>query len=97
VEQWKTALARSRVRLQWDPDHNPAGHPVERRALQLGLRGDVLSRYATEWVVEIVDISEFVSSQRRRLAERLAIETPKERVYPVSDQQTARSLRVAPS
>src|SRR5262245_8940786 len=31
---WKTALARSDVRLQWDPDHNPSGAPVERRAIQ---------------------------------------------------------------
>jgi hypothetical protein len=97
AEQWKAALARSKVRLQWDPDHNPAGHPVERRAIQLGLRGEVLRRYATEWVVEIEDISTFVSSQRLRLSGRLAIETPKERVYPVSDAETARSLRVSPS
>ena len=39
---WKSALANSDVRLQWDPDHDPSGAPVERRAIQLGLRGDVL-------------------------------------------------------
>src|SRR5947209_13074529 len=43
---WKRALARSSVRLQWDPDHDPSGAKVERRAIQLRLRGDVLARSA---------------------------------------------------
>ncbi|MDB6132343.1 MAG: hypothetical protein JWM59_586 [Verrucomicrobiales bacterium] len=41
-EEWKAALAGSDVRLQWDPDHDPHGHPVQRRAVQLGLRGEML-------------------------------------------------------
>src|SRR4051794_28063887 len=41
-EAWKRAVAGSDVRLQWDPDHGPSGNPVERRAIQLGLRGAVL-------------------------------------------------------
>src|SRR6516164_7944213 len=39
---WKEAVARSDVRLQFDPDHSPSGAPIERRAIQLGLRGEVL-------------------------------------------------------
>ncbi|XLE12928.1 DUF4291 family protein [Deinococcus altitudinis] len=31
-EEWKAALERSDVRLQWDPDHDPAGKPLDRRA-----------------------------------------------------------------
>jgi len=45
---WKRALAASDVRLQWDPDHDPAGNKAERRALQLGLRGEPLAHYARE-------------------------------------------------
>ena len=62
---WRRAVAGSDVRLQWDPDHGPSGNPVERRAIQLGLRGDVLARYAKEWLLEIEDISEFVASSGR--------------------------------
>src|SRR5690606_25469138 len=61
---WKEALAWSDVRLQWDPDHGPSGSPVERRAIQLGLRGEVLARYAREWLLDVQDISEFVREQR---------------------------------
>lgn len=32
---------KSDVRLQWDPDHSPAGGPLIRRAIQLGLRNEV--------------------------------------------------------
>ncbi|GHF40617.1 hypothetical protein HNQ07_001581 [Deinococcus metalli] len=39
-EAWRSAVARSDVRLQWDPDHAPDGRPVARWALQLGLRGE---------------------------------------------------------
>src|SRR3954462_3842177 len=44
-EDWKRDVSRSDVRLQWDPDHAPSGGPVERRAIQLGLRGGTLARY----------------------------------------------------
>ena len=43
-EQWKAAGAASDVRLQWDPDHGPHGEQLERRAIQLGLRGETSNR-----------------------------------------------------
>jgi len=41
-ESWKSAGDQSDVRLQWDPDHSPSGANLERRAIQLGLRGKTL-------------------------------------------------------
>jgi len=57
---WQEAVAKSSVRLQWDPGHHPSAAKQERRAVQLGLRGDVLARYAREGVVGIEDISKLV-------------------------------------
>ena len=51
------------MRLQWDPDHDPSGAKVERRAIQLGLRGEALARYAREWLVQVQDVSAFVAEQ----------------------------------
>lgn len=81
---WQRDVARSDVRLQWDPDHDPHGRPTTRRAVQLGLRGAVLARYAKEWIRRIEDISGFVREQRARLTTGglAALETPAERVYP---------------
>lgn len=61
-EDWQEAVGKSSVRLQWDPDHHPAGARLERRAIQLGLRGELLARYSREWIVGIEDISEFVET-----------------------------------
>lgn len=53
---WKRAVQGSDVRRQWDPNHSPTGGPLERCALQLGLRGDTLRQYSRAWVLGIEDI-----------------------------------------
>ncbi len=93
---WKEAVARSDVRLQFDPDHDPSGAPVERRAIQLGLRGETLARYAKEWLLGIEDVSEFVREQSQHARspfDRLV--TAKEEVYPVADSEVAARLGLA--
>jgi uncharacterized protein DUF4291 len=93
-EAWQAELRRSEVRLQWDPDHSPSGGRLERRAIQLGLRGSVLERYATEWIVAIRDVSDLVAEQRAILGSegRARLLTPRERVHPVADPEIARRL-----
>jgi Domain of unknown function (DUF4291) len=83
TDAWKSAVASSDVRLQWDPDHDPHGRCVERRAVQLGLRGDMLHRYGTQEVIEIEDITEFAIEQRQALANPslTGLTTPVESVY----------------
>jgi hypothetical protein len=81
-EEWRQAVEHSSVRVQWDPDHDPSGKPLERRAIQLGLRGEVLARYAREWIVEIEDISDFVAEQREHAhGDYAQLIVPRERVY----------------
>jgi hypothetical protein len=94
---WKARVARSQVRLQWDPDHAPGGAPVERRAIQLGLRGELLRRYGREWVVSVEDVSDLVAEQRAhaRAGELDELVTPSEEVYPVMDAAVAARLGVA--
>ncbi len=92
---WADAVAHSAVRLHWDPDHDPSGAPVERRAIQLGLRDEALVQYAQDWVIEIEDISDFVAEQRRYAQTRAAytqLHTPRESVYPVADADAVRHL-----
>ena len=81
-DEWKQAVRQSDVRLQWDPDHSPTGDKVERRAIQLGLRGKVLEKYGMA-PIEITDISEFVSEQRENavVSKYLELKTPCEKVY----------------
>lgn len=78
---WADAVQNSEVRLQWDPDHDPVGNKQERRAIQLGLRGEMLRRYGQE-CLSITDISTFVQSQRPNATPPYThLLTPKEAVY----------------
>ncbi|MEH1820060.1 MAG: DUF4291 domain-containing protein [Nostoc sp.] len=93
---WQRALKQSQVRLQWDPDHHPTGTKLERRAIQLGLRGEVLAAYAKDWIVNIEDISDFVQKQRQNIKSECAeLITPQERVYSVFDTETQAKLRLS--
>lgn len=80
--EWEKAIKASDVRLQWDPDHDPNGRPLERRAIQLGLRGSILKQYSKEWIVEIEDISAFAREQNLRRSSGLM--SPVENVYPLT-------------
>ena len=94
---WKSDVARSDVRLQWDPDHSPSGGALKRRAIQLGLRGATLEEYAGQAIIEIEDISAFVASQRVHVqsGELDKLETPRERVFVPRDQMVAARLGLA--
>ena len=92
--QWRQAVADSDVRLQWDPDHDPSGAPLERRAVQLGLRGASLRRYGEQEVISIEDVTPFVVGQRAHVSgshERLVV--PTERVY-MPPQDAARNFGI---
>jgi hypothetical protein len=79
-EAWQDAVARSDVRLQWDPDHAPGGAKQERRALQIGLRRAALRRYESSAILSIEDITRFVHEQAKQPLESLLM--PREEVYP---------------
>jgi hypothetical protein len=98
-ENWKARLAESAVRLQWDPDHDPAGGKHERRAIQLGLDGDVLCEYARSWIVRIEDISGFVAEQRAHAVSDgfSNLVTPREEIYPVNEPKIALSVGLDPN
>ncbi len=80
---WQAAIETSEVRLQWDPDHAPAGQKMERRAIQIGLRGSMLQALAKGELIEIIDLTEFVAAQRPHAlgSDPSMLEMPVERVY----------------
>ncbi|RIA98383.1 hypothetical protein C1645_812798, partial [Glomus cerebriforme] len=82
-EEWKKQLNSSQVRLQWDPDHDLLGGKMQRRAIQLGMKGDMLKKYSDEWIINIEDITEFVSEQYEliKLNKMDEVRTPVEHVY----------------
>lgn len=95
--EWQRAVKRSDVRLQWDPDHGPGGAPEQRRAVQLGLRGAALERFADEWLLGVEDVTPLVRSQRaHRGSPWTQLVTPEEHVYRPEDGDIAARLGLAP-
>jgi hypothetical protein len=96
-EEWQEAKARSNVRLQWDPDHDPRGNDQNRRALQLGLRGETLRAFGQRELLEVIDLTDFVAEQRPHASERgwAHLRTPVERVYIPADRALAERLGLA--
>lgn len=89
---WRRALDESGVRLQWDPDYPPHGPKLALRAIQLGLRGETLRRYAQEWIICVEDISDFVRQQAEFRRDDDFLLVPAQRVYPVADRALASRL-----
>lgn len=90
---WEAALADSDIRLQWGPDYPAYGPKLKRSAIQIGLRDDMLRKFATEWIVRVEDITEFVRQQAAFAAEPDLLLVPAQRIYPV-EPDTALRLRL---
>ncbi len=58
-DSWKESLNNSQVRCQWDPSRDIYGNLLEERAIQLGIKGDIVKKYVNEWIVNICDITDF--------------------------------------
>jgi len=87
--EWQDAVEASSVRLQWDPDHGPHGEKQERRAIQLGLRGEMLARFVDEATTSIEDVSELVRTQRDNRDDAARLMLPRETVFPLDDEMRA--------
>ncbi|WP_225976323.1 DUF4291 domain-containing protein [Mucilaginibacter ginsenosidivorax] len=65
--QWRAGLDQKEVRLQWDPDHDPYGNKLQRRAIQLGLKGKMLEAFGKRQIRKIEDVTNFVKLQKQLL------------------------------
>jgi len=95
-DAWRAALEEKPVRLQWDPEHDPYGNKIERRAIQLGLKGNVLEQFGRHNIKLIEDVTGFAKEQYAFLqdnpSERLLV--PVENVYRTADEALNRSVGI---
>ena len=86
MEEWKAAVHRSDVRVQWDPEKDIQGNNLPYRSIQIGLRGQALHEYVNDWIVALNDITPFVQelNTRRKNGEDIRDMLPKEERYILS-------------
>ena len=84
-EEWKRLIHSSDIRLQWDPERDIHGNPLNYRSLQLGLRGEAVRKYVNEWIVDITDITSYVSELKCLISQKkdVSMLLPKEMVYQI--------------
>ena len=83
---FEKALKVSQCRVQWDPDRTLALERMERRAIQVGLRGTLVERYAREWILSIEDVTDLAHAVKAAVSGEADMPpVPQERVYQVPD------------
>lgn len=99
-DQWKHDLLECPVRIQWDPERDPAIQKIEdQRSIQIGLTGEAVQRYVNEWIVNIEDVTPIAKRTREMIAsgqDLTDIPSLTERPYPVTPQIAQRLRMDAP-
>jgi hypothetical protein len=85
-EKWQLALDKSLVRHQWDPDRGLRGEKLENRAIQIGIRGEVVYKYVNDWLVELQDVTSLAKDIAKSIKEnrRILPSVPIESEYLIS-------------
>ena len=84
---WKRELEHSNIQLQWEPYHDLYGNKTDRKAVKIGVNGDMLQRFNNEWIQEIRNITPFVQEQQELVkADNIGkVRIPRERAYAPND------------
>lgn len=62
-QAWRAEQAASPVRVQWDPERSLHLEALPHRSIQIGLSGEAVRQYVSQWIVELAD----VTSQARHI------------------------------
>ena len=85
---WKEKIKTSDIRIQWDPERDIYGNPEQYRSVQIGLRGNAVKKYVTEWITDINDITDYVTKlyNMRNSRQDITGLLPDERIYHIKIQ-----------
>lgn len=88
-EEWRTALAASPVRIQWDPEKDIHLQNVSYRSIQIGLSGIAVEKYVSDWIVQVTDITQECKRIHQQIRDGQITDAtnrlPIERAYPLPD------------
>ena len=95
-ENWKKELEQKAVRLQWDPDHDIYGEKQERKAMQLGLKDEILAQFNQEMISEIMDMTPFVKEQYSKIQKNEIdlLEVPFESIFTTDNSTLNAKLKI---
>jgi hypothetical protein len=56
-QAWHAEQATSPVRAQWDPERSLHLEALPHRSIQVGLSGEAVRRYTSEWIADLTDVT----------------------------------------
>ena len=96
AEEWELDKRNFSGRCQWDPERNIFGSPLEFRAIQLGLKDEIVESYIKKWIVNIEDITPMVRKIKKMRDEAKDIKEylPVEKELRIEDPEIIKRLRI---
>ena len=87
-EQWRKKLCESEARCQWDPEKDIYGNDINKKAIQLGIKGTLVEKYIQRWIYRITDITSEIHSWKEMVdtGEFSCNLLPHEKDYPVCEK-----------
>ena len=79
--------APEKIQWRWETYHDLRGDKTERKAVKIGLSGNMLQRFNNEWILEIYNVTDFVKAQQQLVKEDKInkVLLPRERAYAPAD------------
>ena len=85
--EWKRTLDASEVRHQWDPERRLNGYKLFRRAIQIGMRGETVRAYISQWIIGLEEVTALAHAVREAVEDKRPLPAvPDERIYSVDSE-----------
>ncbi len=96
AEEWEQDKRNYSGRCQWDPERDIFGNPLEYRAIQLGLKDEIVESYIKKWIVNIEDITPMVRKIKKMRDEGKDIKEylPVEKEFRIENPEIIKRLRI---
>ena len=95
-EKWEEDKRNFSGRCQWDPERDTFGGALDYRAIQLGIKDEMVENYVNKWIVNIEDITPVVRKLKKMRDEGKDIKEylPVETELPVKDSEVIKRLGI---
>lgn len=87
--EWEKRFKNTDVYCQWDTDRSLSGSPLNRAAIQIGIKNNALSDFLDNGIYKIEDLTPTVRkwNDRRKKRQLSITELPSEKIYPINDKK----------
>lgn len=88
IEEFIKLKENSPVVIQWDPERDIQLNKLDYRSIQIGIKGEAVEKYVSEWIVNITDITDKCQHIKDlvddKQIEKAKLLLPEERIHPLN-------------